>query len=313
MSVLQIGILYMKNKKFKQAVEIFKSLLPISNGVLDSEPFDNYRIYYNLAICYLELATFEMDKEDSWHRADGLNFAFFESLEFLVRAKALCFTGVLSSITSISSKSHELFDLLSIRYKAIIDTLCGVYLKCKMPDMAVRVCLEGLLFNLVMNSCIDLTEFVKRVEITLGDIGTTLKALMYQAALATLPSSSECMFNLNIALRQLGKLNEAIALSWFISNVRHEPICNQCACSVSNDCTRVLFVCVKWGTKYDYSYVNNLYIGLCRYYSSALDAFLLICLTDDPSGIHDNVKCLPLFEDAACENSHNSGLTGWWS
>lgn len=58
-------------------------------------------------------------------------------------------------------------------------------------------------------------------------------------------------------------------------------------------------VCVKWGDKYDATYVNRLYSMVCR--NMPVD-FTFYCYTDDPQHIHKDVKCIPI----------TSNLTGWW-
>ena len=58
-------------------------------------------------------------------------------------------------------------------------------------------------------------------------------------------------------------------------------------------------LCLKHGTKYSADYVNKLYNGVKRH--CTLD-FEFVCLTDDPRGINENVKILPL----------PGGISGWW-
>jgi hypothetical protein len=50
------------------------------------------------------------------------------------------------------------------------------------------------------------------------------------------------------------------------------------------------FYVLKWGTKYDASYVNALYRNLHLHCSSD---FILNCITDEPEGIDGNVTVLP--------------------
>ena len=49
-------------------------------------------------------------------------------------------------------------------------------------------------------------------------------------------------------------------------------------------------LCIKWGTKYGGAYVNRLYEGVRENLSGELR---FVCLTDDPSGLCDEVA-LPL-------------------
>jgi hypothetical protein len=50
-------------------------------------------------------------------------------------------------------------------------------------------------------------------------------------------------------------------------------------------------LCIKWGSKYGGAYVNRLYEGVREHLSGTLR---FICLTDDPSGLRDEVEALPL-------------------
>lgn len=50
-------------------------------------------------------------------------------------------------------------------------------------------------------------------------------------------------------------------------------------------------ICMKWGTKYGPEYVNRLHAMVKRHLT--LD-FQMVCLTDDASGIHSEVRCLPI-------------------
>lgn len=50
-------------------------------------------------------------------------------------------------------------------------------------------------------------------------------------------------------------------------------------------------LCMKWGTKYSPEYVNRLYAMVRRHLSGD---FNFVCLTDDATGIHPEVQCLPI-------------------
>ena len=52
-------------------------------------------------------------------------------------------------------------------------------------------------------------------------------------------------------------------------------------------------LCVKWGTLYGPEYVNRLYGMVSRHVSGP---FRLVCLTDDPRGLRDEVEAAPLPE-----------------
>lgn len=58
-------------------------------------------------------------------------------------------------------------------------------------------------------------------------------------------------------------------------------------------------MCVKWGTKYSAEYVNKLYSMVKR---NLPTDFTFYCLTEDPSGIREEVKYLPIESD----------LEKWW-
>lgn len=59
------------------------------------------------------------------------------------------------------------------------------------------------------------------------------------------------------------------------------------------------FVCLKWGTKYSAEFVNKLYGMIRRHYPAAE----LYCMTEDPSGINERVRIIPLPDD---------NLEKWW-
>lgn len=50
-------------------------------------------------------------------------------------------------------------------------------------------------------------------------------------------------------------------------------------------------LCMKWGTKYPAEFVNRLYRMVKRHLSLP---FTMVCLTDDPTGIDENVRCYPI-------------------
>lgn len=51
------------------------------------------------------------------------------------------------------------------------------------------------------------------------------------------------------------------------------------------------FLCIKWGTKYDSTYVNRLYNGVKRHMRGD---FRFVCLTDDATNITDGINIYPL-------------------
>ena len=50
-------------------------------------------------------------------------------------------------------------------------------------------------------------------------------------------------------------------------------------------------ICMKWGTKYEPHYVNNLYAMVRRHLGGD---FRFVCLTDDTTGIRPEVECFPI-------------------
>lgn len=62
------------------------------------------------------------------------------------------------------------------------------------------------------------------------------------------------------------------------------------------------FICLKWGNKYDATYVNRLYTMIQR---NCDEEFLLYCCTEDSAGIREEVDIIPLPEDLHLE-------TYWW-
>lgn len=52
-------------------------------------------------------------------------------------------------------------------------------------------------------------------------------------------------------------------------------------------------ICMKWGKKYDAEYVNRLYNMVSRHLTLP---FTFVCLTDDPDGIYQKIKCYPIPE-----------------
>jgi hypothetical protein len=63
---------------------------------------------------------------------------------------------------------------------------------------------------------------------------------------------------------------------------------------------------IRWGTKYGPEYLNRLYAMVARNVSGP---FVLWCLTDDPSGVRPEVRCLPL-PDLGC--AMPTGTFGVW-
>lgn len=61
--------------------------------------------------------------------------------------------------------------------------------------------------------------------------------------------------------------------------------------NAKNNTPPLLFMCMKWGTRYGADYVNRLY-GMVSRHTRA--PFQLVCFTDDATGITPEVDCRPL-------------------
>mmetsp|Transcript_11499 Transcript_11499/g.18774 ORF Transcript_11499/g.18774 Transcript_11499/m.18774 type:complete len:492 (-) Transcript_11499:171-1646(-) len=150
-----------------------------------------------------------------------------------------------------------------------------------------------------------------------------------QVGLTIDSQDTNCLFNLNIALRQLDRLTDAIELSRsYISSLRFSPLVQDCSSiripgvgttghvfsrshsaerSTSSDSVSV--VILKWGTKYGQDYVHALVAALKRHLSSHI-IYNIICFTDDidstVSSSDGNIE-YRLLPDLSTEN-----WRGWW-
>ncbi|CAK0865317.1 unnamed protein product [Prorocentrum cordatum] len=61
-------------------------------------------------------------------------------------------------------------------------------------------------------------------------------------------------------------------------------------------------VCVKWGRRYGAEYVNRLHAGVRRHLPAERAEASFLCFTDDPSGLDEGIRAMPLPE----------GLPLWW-
>lgn len=170
-----------------------------------------------------------------------------------------------------------------------------------------------------------------------------LATIWCKKGLALCPINTQCLYNLNIALRQSGLLQEALNETWCALRALGVPDLSYLDCDASAPasltdgstfegdrksvfaCDRVrdskepkpsgaasipvTFVCVKWGTKYGSEYVNALYRALCRHFIKTSQGKQrppsLLCLTDNVEGIDPAVECLPFPQE--CPK-----WRGWW-
>ncbi len=69
--------------------------------------------------------------------------------------------------------------------------------------------------------------------------------------------------------------------------------------------------CIKWGNKYSPEYVNRLFDGVRRHLDGDI-AFT--CMTDDPSGLHPDIRAIPIpvepFDEAVTETLKTSARKG---
>lgn len=133
-----------------------------------------------------------------------------------------------------------------------------------------------------------------KLDATLSEARTDAAALLVRlgrledallecdAVLANEPHHSHAWYNLNTALRQAGRMNNALARSWAaVADITGGDLagpptpwaaagaagagaCAGSAEGAAGEPAAVVVVCVKWGTKYDADYVNKLADGVRR-------------------------------------------------
>ena len=123
-----------------------------------------------------------------------------------------------------------------------------------------------------------------------------------QRAVALSPELSDAHYNVGSTLRRLGRQDEAIELAWRTIDgirrrsgalggesavLRRAPLdasrrAGAPAAAAAAPAPALVFVCVKWGTKYGAEYVNKLRHGVRRH-CDAPHAF--VCFTDDAAGL----------------------------
>jgi tetratricopeptide (TPR) repeat protein len=116
-----------------------------------------------------------------------------------------------------------------------------------------------------------------------------------------------CLHNLNVALRQTNNINAAISMSVRVIGEEKLNLYLYDAPLVScapSDPSVLTVVCVKWGTKYNATYVNNLYRAVNRH-CPRHKTIRMVCFTDNPEGVDKAVDCLPF-------DPRLAGFRGWW-
>jgi len=130
-----------------------------------------------------------------------------------------------------------------------------------------------------------------------------------------------CISNINVCMRQLGLMKEAIALTWRLLNLQNELLVDDNVnCDTNLNIQNELLVdekskynitiyCVKWGTKYNADYVNHLYRDLKKNINNDQTnkevSWSMICFTEDDNEIRSEITCLPFPDDT-------KAWTGWW-
>lgn len=119
--------------------------------------------------------------------------------------------------------------------------------------------------------------------------------------------SPTVMYNLNTALRQLGRQTEAIQITWAKIRESAPPRLRAyidspkpARTTMAPASTSITVVCVKWGAKYDAEYVNKLGRA-CRRHLQGCGK--LVCFTDDAKGLGDIVEARPL---------PSTSMQAWW-
>jgi hypothetical protein len=156
----------------------------------------------------------------------------------------------------------------------------------------------------------------------------------------------QCIYNLNVSLRQLGQLYRAVSTSW--ERINHSAPTMTAAFdsgTVTTTATtlsrRPIAMCVKYGSKYSAQYVNNLYNGITKYsftgsrrrksnetlstdgrccsrnvhnddddvaaFTDVDRSIRFICITEDPKGIDECVEILPFPDEVL-----SAHWDGWW-
>lgn len=130
-----------------------------------------------------------------------------------------------------------------------------------------------------------------------------------------------CIFsNINVSLRMLNKLDEAVQFSWNYltgNNSINDQL--DSILSLDNDASNhdssipliksnesnqtYTICCLKIGTKYDSNYVNYLY-NMIKY-NLSFGSLNFICFTEDPVGLNEDIEVISL-------DINKNYLTPWW-
>ena len=134
-------------------------------------------------------------------------------------------------------------------------------------------------------------------------------AIAYDGLLKSTDRCGALMYNLNVALRQVGRIDEALNLSWqqladlpgaMQKHLIDPPL------DVKSFHTEFAIVVVKWGVKYDSKYVNNLYRAVMRHTpEETRPRVRFMCFTDDIQDLEAKILCKSF-------DMCTQAWRGWW-
>jgi len=358
--LFKIGNLYKKNGKFKEAIQIFGRCIDgsdttvsrmkefvhqddvVKHILLRLDAIADYRLYYNIAVCYCDWEASLGVHSNQIIDTDFTTQVSYRSIasEYLNKAADLCADTVAcmqqlmrcrdSETSNVNMTDGDIAKILQQypqvgRAKPCLEDILllqtGLYIKLGQPEASLRVCIILLKEHIY---CSNDAESSFRVETesgiyTLPVSSPSFSSLQVECSAWSVPV--ECMYNLNVALRQLGAMKCAIDYSWYIFSLSHSPQTGASASllpltdfkafpssfsqtiSADDNLTTVrqtgatgiplAIICVKWGTKYNHIYVNNLFHSLRKYMPSV--PFVLFCLTESSEHIHEDVVCIDIW------------------
>ena len=167
-----------------------------------------------------------------------------------------------------------------------------------------------IIMNPHLNSKSAYADAFTNASFTLLGIQEPEKAVEYcKKALELEPDNKDTYINFGNALRQVGRRDEAISMTWEMikketsKNGKNFEIRQVDVTAITKtpaeDNDPVNIITVKWGTKYDSEYVNKLYRGFKR---NTTKSFNFICFTDDSTGLCEGIEPRALIKN----------WTKWW-
>mmetsp|Transcript_24721 Transcript_24721/g.32274 ORF Transcript_24721/g.32274 Transcript_24721/m.32274 type:complete len:409 (-) Transcript_24721:59-1285(-) len=189
-----------------------------------------------------------------------------------------------SSAVQHFSKAFSLSGCIQVE---CLTNIAGIYIKLGDPSSALEHCEQAL-------CCLGSLCDGNRVEEEVGPLA---------------------MYNLNVALRQLGRQEEAVRASWAVvmhadasqggKNLGWSPVTQEHSATTAKSLETICVVCVKWGVKYGPEYVNNLFAAIKRHMPPG-PIVQYVCFTDDATGIvsDSSIEILPLPDSL--------DWSGWW-